>query len=65
LFTALLGWRAVASHLVRLSEDEARRTAAAALESVPRQLQSASENDQTARWIADPVGLHRVCAAAS
>ena len=64
LFTALVGWRAVANHLVRLSEDEARRTAAAVLESVPRQLQSASENDQATRWIADPIGLHRICAAA-
>jgi uncharacterized membrane protein YccC len=64
LFTALVGWRAVANHLVRLSEDEARRTAAAVLESVPRQLRSASENDQPTRWIADPIGLHRICAAA-
>jgi len=54
----------VANHLVRLSEDEARRTAAAVLESVPRQLQSASENDRATRWIADPIGLHRICAAA-
>jgi len=64
LFAALVGWRAVANHLVRLSEDEARRTAAAVLESVPRQLQSASENDRATRWIADPIGLHRICAAA-
>src|SRR5215469_4669364 len=64
LFAALVGWRAVANHLVRLSEDEARRTAAAVLESVPPQLQSMSENDQATRWIADPIGLHRICAAA-
>jgi uncharacterized membrane protein YccC len=64
LFTALVGWRAVANHLVRLSDDEARRTAAAVLESVPQQLRSASENDQATRWIADPIGLHRICAAA-
>jgi hypothetical protein len=64
LFTALLGWRAVANHLVRLSEDEARQETARVLESVPRQLQSASENDQAQRWIADPIGPHRICAAA-
>jgi uncharacterized membrane protein YccC len=64
LFTALVGWRAVANHLVRLSEDEARRTSAAVLESVPRQLQSASEHDQPTRLIADPIALHRICMAA-
>ncbi len=64
LFTALLGWRAVANHLVRLSEDEALRTAAAVLESVPRQLQSELEHDQPTLWMADPIGLHRICAAA-
>jgi uncharacterized membrane protein YccC len=64
LFTALVGWRAVANHLVRLPEDEARRTAAAVLESVPPELQSASERDQPQRWMADPTGLHRICMAA-
>jgi uncharacterized membrane protein YccC len=62
LFTALVGWCAVANHLVRLSEDEARRTASAVLERVPQQLRS--EDAQAPRWIADPVGLHRICAAA-
>jgi len=38
LFAALVGWRAVANHLVRLSDDEARRGTAAVLESVPQQL---------------------------
>jgi hypothetical protein len=64
LFTALVGWRAVANHLVRLSGNEARRAAATVLEMVPRQLRSASEHDQPTRWIADPIGLHRICAAA-
>jgi uncharacterized membrane protein YccC len=64
LFTALVGWRAVANHLVRLSDNEARRELAAVLESVPQQLQSGSEHDQAARWAADPIGLHRICMAA-
>ncbi len=64
LFTALLGWRVVANHLVRLSDNQAEREAAAVLESVPRQLQSASERDQPTRWLADPTGLARICAAA-
>jgi uncharacterized membrane protein YccC len=65
LFTALVGWRAVAYHLVRLSDDRARREAAAVLESVPQQLRSPPEHDQPARWMADPIGLHRSCAAAT
>jgi hypothetical protein len=64
LFTALVGWRAVAYHLVRLSDDQARREAAAVLESVPQQLRSAPEHDQSARWMADPIRLHRSCATA-
>jgi hypothetical protein len=61
LFTALVGWRAVAYHLVRLSDDQARREAAAVLESVPQQLRSAPEHDQPARWMADPIDLHCGC----
>jgi uncharacterized membrane protein YccC len=64
LFTALVGWRSVANHLVRLSDEEARRGTASVLENVPQQLRSAPEYDQATRWIAEPIGLHRFCAAA-
>ena len=64
LFIALVGWRSVANHLVRLSGNEARRTVAAVLEMVPQQLRSDSEHDQPTRWITDPIGLHHVCTAA-
>lgn len=64
LFTALVGWRSVANHLVRLSDEQARQGAASVLENVPQQLRSAPEYDQATRWIADPIGLHRICAAA-
>jgi len=64
LFIALVGWRSVANHLVRLSGNEARRTVAAVLEMVPQQLRSDSEHDQPTRWTADPIGLHHVCTAA-
>src|SRR5215470_6568086 len=57
LFTALVGWRAVANHLVRLSGSEAQRETAAVLESVPQQLRS--EDDRPPYWMADPMGLHR------
>jgi uncharacterized membrane protein YccC len=65
LFTALLGWRVVANHLVRMSDNEAQRAAAAVLEIVPRQLRSAPEHDQPTRWKADLIGLHRICATAA
>jgi uncharacterized membrane protein YccC len=65
LFTALLGWRAVANHLVRMSDNEARRAAAAVLEIVPRQLRSVPEHDQPTRWTADLIGLYRICLAAA
>src|SRR6201997_826411 len=65
LFTALLGWRAVANHLVRMSDNKAQRAAAAVLEFVPRQLRSAPEHDQPTRWTADLIGLHRICSAAA
>jgi uncharacterized membrane protein YccC len=65
LFTALVGWRAVANHLVRLSDDDARRGTVSVLESVPQQLRSASDQDQPTRWMADPISLYRICAAAS
>ena len=65
LFTTLLGWRAVSNHLVRMSDAEARRAAAAVLEIVPRQLRSATEHDQPTRWTADLIGLYRICSAAA
>jgi uncharacterized membrane protein YccC len=64
LFTALVGWRAVANHLVRLSGNQARQEAAAVLQSVPQQLRSASEPGEPTRWIGNPTGLYRVCEAA-
>src|SRR5208282_5905641 len=64
LFAALAGWRRVATHLAELPDEDALRGAASVLEGVPQQLRSAPEYDQTTRWIADPIGLHRICAAA-
>jgi uncharacterized membrane protein YccC len=64
LFTALIGWRAVANHLVRRPDNEARQEAAVVLESVPQQLRPAPERVEPTRWMANPTGLHRVCRAA-
>jgi uncharacterized membrane protein YccC len=69
LFAALSSWRAVSVHLRSLSADRAQRGAHAVLKKVPEDLRSAPENGglgcgsgaSPARWIADPVGLRRIC----
>ena len=69
LFTALSGWRAIANvhmdghmhGLPGLPADETRHEAAAVLANLPPDLRSASQPDAAARWIRDPVALHRSC----
>jgi uncharacterized membrane protein YccC len=63
LFDALAGWRVVANHLVRLPHDEARRQATAVLQSLSPELRALLEPAAPARWMADPIGLHRICEA--
>jgi len=65
LFSALIGWRAVVSHLARLSRDEARQEGAVVLRSLPPELQSPPTYAEPARWIADPTGQHRICELAA
>ena len=72
LFEALARWRAVAVHLSSLSADRARQEADAVLQSMPEELRSAQEDGDPGsasgtgpgHWLADPVGLRRICAAA-
>jgi uncharacterized membrane protein YccC len=64
LLAALAGWRTVASHLVRLSHDQARQEADAVLQAVPQELGSAPVQGEPARLIDDPVGLRQICEAA-
>jgi uncharacterized membrane protein YccC len=64
LFAASAGWRTVASHLLRLSHNQARQEADAVLQAVPQELRSAPVQGEPARWIDDPVGLRRICEAA-
>jgi len=72
LFAALASWRAVAVHLRSLVPDRARLETKAVLQGVPEELRSAPEQGDpgpgpgvgTARWIADPVGLRRICEGA-
>jgi len=65
LFAALAGWRAVAVHLSSLPADQARQEADAVLQSVPEELRSPGRSGAgPAHWLADPIGLRRICAAA-
>ena len=60
LFSALSGWRAIAT-VHGLSAGETQHEAATVLEYLSPELQSASQPDAAARWIRDPVALHRSC----
>ena len=65
LVAALAGWRAVAVLLARDCRIErASQEAAAVLAAVPEELRSSAEQDEPARWIANPTRLLRVCDAA-
>jgi uncharacterized membrane protein YccC len=64
LFTALASWARVAVHLRSLRADRARQETHNVLQAVPEELRSAPAHDGSSRWIADPVGLRRICEAA-
>jgi len=63
LFAALSGWRAIANHLVRLPDDQARAEAATVLQSLPPRLTSLPDQPDPAAWMAAPIGLYRICEA--
>jgi uncharacterized membrane protein YccC len=64
LFSALSGWRAVANHVVRLPHRQARADAAEVLQRLPPELLLPLEQGDAARWMADPIRLHRICESA-
>jgi uncharacterized membrane protein YccC len=63
LFAAIAGWRIMAVHFAKLTHDETRQGAATVLQAVPKGLLSEPEREEPARWIANPIGLDRVCNA--
>jgi uncharacterized membrane protein YccC len=64
LLFAMAGWRSAAVLLARSPDERARREAGAVLARVPAELRLAPDQDQPARWMADPIGLLQVCDAA-
>ena len=63
LFAALSGWRTVAVHLTRYDDRAARQEADTVLQQVPQELQSAPDQGEPTRWMADPIRLRRLCEA--
>jgi len=63
LFAAVAGWRAVAVRLAGMPGDKARQEADAVLRSLPEELRSVPAPDEAKRWMADPIGLRRICDA--
>jgi uncharacterized membrane protein YccC len=61
LFAALAGLRAVANHLARLPDDQARAEANAVLQCFPPKLTTLLEHPDPGRWTADPTGLRWIC----
>jgi uncharacterized membrane protein YccC len=63
LLAAVASWRAVAVHLSSLPADRARQEADAVRQGMSEELRSAPEQGEPAQWIADPIGLRRICLA--
>jgi len=64
MLAALSAWRIVAARLWRLPEAAAQQEPAAVLLNVPPELQSAPQQGERKRWMADPIGTQRVFDAA-
>jgi uncharacterized membrane protein YccC len=60
-FEALSAWRALANHLVRLPDDQARAEAAAILRCLPQDLRSLLQRSDPRHGLADPGLLHQTC----
>jgi uncharacterized membrane protein YccC len=64
LFAALAGWRIMATHLMRIPDDQAHAEADAVLRRFPKALRTAPLQGEPARWMEHPIRLHRACAEA-
>jgi uncharacterized membrane protein YccC len=64
LFAALAGWRIMATHLMRIPDDQAHTEADAVLRRFPEALRAAPLQGEPARWMEHPIRLHRACGEA-
>ena len=65
LFAALACWRTIATHLARLSHDQARADADTVLQRFPQALRTAPLDGAPMRWTEDPTGLRLACTGAA
>jgi uncharacterized membrane protein YccC len=65
LLAAIAGWRTVAVRLARLQGEAAQQETDAVLQSIPQELRSAPEQAEPTRWMADPIGMRQIYAAAA
>ena len=61
LFGALDGWRGIATHLSHRTDRVDQQSAEAILQRIPPELRSARAPGASARWMADPRALRRMC----
>jgi uncharacterized membrane protein YccC len=61
LFSALDGWRSIATHISRLPEDRERQEVDIILRSLPSEFRSARGSASLTRWMTDPVAVRRSC----
>src|SRR5712671_6984296 len=61
LMAAITAWRNVAVRLTRLPDRVAREQADALLRNIPRQLRLVPRPGEPSPWMADPVGMRRLC----
>jgi uncharacterized membrane protein YccC len=65
LFAALADWLTVADHLVSATGGQPAPETTPIIKSIPRELRAAGLPEATARWLGDPITLHRFCEAAA
>src|SRR6201997_1243222 len=61
LMAAITAWRSVAVRLARLPDRVAREEADALLRNIPQQLRSVPGPSEPSPWMADPLGMRRLC----
>ena len=64
LFAALASWRIMATHLMRIPDDQAHAEVDAVLRRFPKALRAAPLLGEPARWMEHPIRLHRACGEA-
>jgi uncharacterized membrane protein YccC len=61
LLSALAAWRKVGVRLTLLPDAEARHEANTVLRSLPQALRRGADQGEATHWMADPVGVRRLC----